>query len=120
MEKVIVNQETKFGAEELSPDFAPDIVVKFANDISAPEYESLKKLVEDGKNEEFAAMLFKIMVLDWNIFIDEETKLEITAENIDSKLSKRLSNWIGGKASELFFVIVNGSTQNTAESQAKP
>jgi len=119
MEKFVINDDSRFGQREVSPDFEPNIKIVLAEDISAPDFNKLKALVGGGKEKEFGDLLFKTMILDWNLYDKDDKKIEITTDNIDGKLPKRLGSWIANEATESFFVIASGPSRSTQESPDK-
>lgn len=111
-DKVIVTDQDIYGFEELSPEFKPEIKVKFASDISAGQKREIRKMMEVIANKkgevdeksanEYGELIVKYIVLDWNIYDSEGNKLPVNADTIDNKLSRNLSKWILEEANARF------------------
>lgn len=107
--KVIVTDTDVYGFEILSPEFKPEIKVKFAQDISVAQKREVRNILDGLEKEpnnqdnyrKYGETIVKMIVLDWNLY-DGETKLEISADTIDNKISNRLGKWIMEKATSFF------------------
>ncbi len=118
--KVIITANDSYGFEVLSPNFKPEIKIKFALDLPVVKRRLIKDLtqeMEDKKllqgsesvnqleldtfSKKYGEALIQAMILDWNLY-DENGKLPINGDSLDTKLSARLAGWIFKKASDFF------------------
>ena len=122
--KVIITDDDIYGFEILSPEFKPEIKVKFALDIPQSKRRGIREIIDsvqsmvkdkDSLTEEeqkqtgeqsrkYGEMLVQAVVLDWNIYGTDGSKLPINADTIDNRLSTRLAEWISTKAMSFFTV----------------
>lgn len=75
---------------EKSPDFAKDIVVVFSDDVSV----ETMKLFNEEETEKWMNPMLKEVVLDWNLFDENNEKLPISLDGLDKIKSIKLRNWI--------------------------
>lgn len=104
--KYIVNSDQTFGEETKSPDFEPNIKVTFALDVSANTRQKIQELQKKGESEDnieaVARLLFESYVRDWNFYVNDNEKLELTIENMDKYLSARVNSWVMEEIKGLF------------------
>ena len=90
MKNIDITKETYGEKIEKSPPFAKDIVVVFSDDISV----ETMRLFSGAKEEKWMNPMLKEMIIDWNLYDEDNNKLPISIEGLDKIKSIKLRNWI--------------------------